>query len=52
MSWKCEKCGEEFNYDEIILLCGDIIVEDEEHGGSGDIDRALCGCCYDEEFED
>lgn len=50
MSWTCDKCKETFYYrDEIVLLCGENEVEDEDHHGSGDIDRVLCVSCWDEE---
>ena len=51
MCWKCEKCGEKFNYyDEVVFLCDGIVVDDEEHGGSGDIDETLCQCCYEDKY--
>lgn len=47
--WICDKCKEDFGCrDEIVFLCGVIIVEDEEHGGSGDIDHVFCSNCYEE----
>ena len=51
MCWKCEKCGEEFDYiDDMVFLCDGIVVDDEEHGGSGDIDEILCQCCYVDKY--
>lgn len=51
--WECDKCKEVFyNRAEIVFLCGGVEVEDEEHGGSGDIDKILCNICYDEISEE
>ncbi|MGL5329897.1 MAG: hypothetical protein ACRDD7_11550 [Peptostreptococcaceae bacterium] len=45
--YQCTKCKETFNYrDEVAFLCGENEVQDEEHGGSGDIDEVLCVACY------
>lgn len=47
-NWKCDCCMERFTSDEVVLLNSDNIVQDEEHGGSGDIDSVLCNECYEE----
>ena len=47
MAWACCECKEELYYrDEVIFLCGDNEVEDEEHSGSGDIDTIICTTCF------
>lgn len=46
--YTCIECKEtNFSKDEVVFLNGNNIIEDEEHGGSGDIDRILCNECYD-----
>lgn len=45
MSYTCDICKEDFYRDEVILLCGDLEVEDEDNGGSGDIDGIFCTEC-------
>lgn len=53
MSYICDKCKEEFYFrEEVTFLCGDVEVEDEDHGGSGDIDRVLCNSCYEDEIKE
>ena len=50
--YTCSHCKEtNLSYDEIIMLNGDNVVQDEEHGGSGDIDQILCYECYDKLYE-
>lgn len=49
MSYLCDRCKEVFHFnDEVVFLCGESIVEEEENGGSGDIDTILCKVCYEE----
>lgn len=48
MSWICDRCKDEFyNREEVVFLCGEVEVLDEENGGSGDIDVILCYTCYE-----
>lgn len=46
--YKCDVCKEEFDREDVILLCGDIECLTEEEGGSGDIDKILCWECYED----
>jgi len=50
--YTCSNCKESnLSRDEVVLLNGDNVVYDEEHGGSGDIDRVLCNVCYENKDE-
>ena len=41
----CDSCKEDFITDEMVFLCGDVIIDIERYD---DYDRQLCLSCYDE----
>lgn len=48
--YKCDVCKEEFNFkEEVVFLSLGKEVSHEEDGGSGDIDKIVCGCCYEKQ---
>lgn len=44
--FKCDNCKEEFIEEEMVFLCGDVIIDDIER--YDDYDRKLCSFCYDD----
>lgn len=49
LSYCCSKCHTtNLSYDEVNFFCGENLVHDEEHGGSGDIDTIVCNVCQEE----